>query len=256
MTSEASAVLQLGRHLADALDHHDIVGRWLAHHLADLITRCETTPEDEELAATTREVILTLWKHKNRGSFRTDPYGYVRPVLEALARLEPDPAPWAYYRTFPDGNQPPTNELMTYPLLQAACEMDRDVGQLIRLAVAVASREAISKEEPWVIAASALADSEEDRAVRLVEQFSRRHRLLADEDPRTLMDSEPDSLATSEATDSDEGLTSGASSNASGPDPQAALIIALRAAIVRCRSLINQLDEISFGLPSAHQDRD
>ena len=253
MTSDASAVLRLGRHLADALDHHDIVGRWLAHHLADLITRCEAAPEDEELSATTRKVILTLWEHKRGGSFRTDPYGYVRPVLEALARLEPNPAPWAYYRTFSDTNQPPINELAAYPLLQAACELDREAGQLIRLAVAVASREAITREEPWVIAGAALADGEEDRAVRLLEQFSRRRRFMTGDDPRSITDSGSVSLAESEAltetTESDDAPPSDAISAANRPDSDAILILALQAAVVRCKELIDQLHEIGAGLP-------
>ena len=59
MTGESDAVIELGKSLADALDASDIVGRWMAHHLADLITRSETQPNDHELARETREVVLS-----------------------------------------------------------------------------------------------------------------------------------------------------------------------------------------------------
>ena len=100
MTSDSDRVIELGRSLADALDASDIVGRWMAHHLADLITRSEAQPANEELAAETREVILKLWEHKAGGRFTRTPFDYVQPVLAALARLEPDPPQWAHFRTF------------------------------------------------------------------------------------------------------------------------------------------------------------
>ena len=41
MTSDPDVVLQLGRELADALDEGDVVGRWMSHHLGDLLARCD-----------------------------------------------------------------------------------------------------------------------------------------------------------------------------------------------------------------------
>lgn len=49
MSSDTDPVLQLGRDLADALDPSDIVGRWMSHHLAQLISQCDENPHDAEL---------------------------------------------------------------------------------------------------------------------------------------------------------------------------------------------------------------
>src|SRR5688572_28049344 len=102
MSSDADPVLELGRALADALDHSDVVGRWMSHHLAELITRCEASPEDSELAATTRDVVLRLWERNRGARFQTEPFGYLQAVLRAIARLDPHPTPWAHYRPFDD----------------------------------------------------------------------------------------------------------------------------------------------------------
>jgi len=259
MTSDPDAVLKLGRDLADALDRSDIVGRWLAHHLADLITRCGAAPEDEELGSTTRDVILTLWQHKSGGRFRREPYGYVRPVLKVLERLEPDPEPWAFYRTFSDSNKPPANELSAYPLLLAACDVDREAAQLIRLAVAVASKDAISREEPWVIAGAALAKSEEDRVVQLLDQYTRRIRLEAVDAQTSVeasLEAEPEAVSVVETTESSADFAPDVSA-ATGEqvDREEVLILALRASIDRCRRLMDQLSEMSSALTNASSER-
>ena len=246
--------LTLGRDLADALDEGDVVGRWLAHHLADLLTRCEASPDDQELARTTREVILKLWEHKSAGGFRRPPYGHLAPVLDAPARLEPEPAPWRRYRTFSDDEKPPEGALERYPVLKTACRIDGEVGDLVRLAVAVAAMEATSAEEPWVIAGSALAANEQDRAVRAVEQLVRRveirHRLLVQdaeesEDPADVV---PAPSATPDGVVSPDGA------DTLGVSRDEVLIIALRVAVVRCRSLIDQLDRLCSGVPDARAE--
>lgn len=254
MTSDRDVVLQLGRELAGALDESDVVGRWLAHHLADLLTRCEASPDDQELARTTREVILKLWEHKSAGEFRRAPYGHLVPVLDALARLKPEPSPWWHYRTFSDDERPPEGALGRYPVLKTACRIDGEVGDLVRLAVAVAAKEATSAEEPWVIAGSALAANEQDRAVQAIEQLVRRveirHRLLVQ-----------DAEESEESADVDPGLSATADGVVSpdGADPlgvghDEVLLIALRAALVRCRSLIDQLDRLCSGVPDARAE--
>jgi hypothetical protein len=255
MNSDPDPVLQLGRDLADALEPSDIVGRWMSHHVAELVNRCEGNPEDAELAATTRDVVLKLWERKRGARFQTEPYGYVRPVLRAIARLDPDPDPWAHYRPF--GEQAPNAEALDlYPLLATACDIDREVGHLIRLSVAVAAREATSREEAWVVAGMETADTEEDRAVRALEQLTRRLQLRAGLDVREAL--QGDSQATmapgntrSAAPAPDDVGT--AEPVAPGPDladladtleSADALTVALRSAVIRSRHLIDQLADL------------
>ena len=211
-------------------------------------------PDDQELAGTTREVILKLWEHKSGGKFRQAPYGHLAPVLGALARLEPDPAPWGRYRTFLDNEKPPAGALERYPVLKTACRIDVEVGDLVRLAVAVAAKEATAVEEPWVIAGSALATNEEDRAVRAVQRLVRqveiRQRLLVQdtEESGESADVVPGTSATADGVAEPDGA-----------DPLEAsrddvLIVALRAAVVRCRSLIDQLDRLCSDVPDTRAE--
>lgn len=242
MSSDAKTVLQLGRALADALDPSDVIGRWMSHHLAELVTRCEHNPDDQELAATTRDVVLKLWEHKAGAPFRTKPLRYVQPVLSAIARLDPNPVPRAFYRPF-DEEPPSADALSTYPLLRTACDIDREIGQLIRLSVAITAQQAISCEEPWVIAGKETAQTEEDRAVRALEQLVRRLRLP----PEPVPSDDPDPASHSEPT-ADEQLTGepttlGAPGSDTGEtlDSMDPLTIALQSAIVRSRRLLDQL---------------
>lgn len=257
MASDADAVLRLGRDLADALDRSDVVGRWMAHHLADLITRCEEAPDDDELATMTRDVVFRLWERKRGARFRTEPYGYVRPVLQAIARLDPAPAPWAYYRPFDD--EPGAEDLASYPLLRAVCDLDREVGDLVRLGVAVAARDATSREEPWVIAAMDITDTEEDRAARALVQHMRRLSMQAGPDPRTLLagDDDPDDPPSDEGHGSGNPSTMKSTSAELGTRestdvvaPRDPLVLALRGAVLRCREVFDRLESQSEELLS------
>lgn len=252
MSSNADSVLQLGRELSDALDPSDVIGRWMSHHLAELITRCEENPEDEGLAATTRDVVLKLWEHKSGAPFQVDPYRYLQPLLRAIARLEPNPAPWTFYSPF-DRETPSVGSLSTYPLLRTALDIDQEVGNLIRLCVGVAAQEAISCEDPWVIAGKEIASTEEDRAVRALEQAIRRMRLKTQPNSpdapnaQNERDDELDLKSPAEPT-TDEQLAGEPISPAHhGIDTDEAfdsidpLTLALQSAIVRCRRLLDQL---------------
>ncbi|WP_147915719.1 hypothetical protein [Ruania zhangjianzhongii] len=261
MSSDNDPVLQLGRDLADALDRSDVVGRWMSHHLADLISQCEADPNDAELATTTRNVVLMLWERKRGAVFDSEPYAYLRPILRAIARLDPDPEPWAFYRAFTD-DSPPTEALTTYPLLRAMSDIDREVGQLIRFGVAVAAREASAREDAWVISALATAQTEEDRAVQALQRLERRLRLQAEPVPRT-------NLAISHL----DGVEEPEESSSSGPPHPAAsepsadgandladadafassdvLLLELQAAVNRCRRVFDLVADLVGEAPGA-----
>lgn len=252
MNSDEDPVLHLGRDLADALDRSDVLGRWMSHHLAELITRCEASPDDLELAETTRGVVLKLWEHKSGARFKREPYAYVRPVLRAIARLDPDPDPWAHYRPFGD-EVPSAEALASYPMLQKACDIDREVGNLIRLSVAVAAREATSREERWVITGMETAQTEEDKALNVLAQLRRRLGLQEEPDLGGSEELSDQAIVESEPTDpaapaTDERTTRGhaepGDSLNDAPDAYdsaEALTGALLRAVVRSRQLIDQL---------------
>ncbi|MFE7794945.1 hypothetical protein [Streptomyces sp. NPDC057460] len=66
MTPEDAAsfeqTLELGKEIAAVLSDHDVLGRWMAHHISDLINRAETAPEAEAdgIRRETVAAVLTL----------------------------------------------------------------------------------------------------------------------------------------------------------------------------------------------------
>ena len=245
MTGESDPVIQLGKSLADALDSSDIVGRWMAHHLADLITRSEAQPADQELAKETRGVILKLWEHKAGGRFTRTPFEYVQPVLAALARLEPDPPPWAHFRTFSAEELPPADNLARYPVLEAACDMDREFGQLVRLAVALAAQSALDREEPWVVAATAVGGTDVDDVLQQLRRRIRTYRLDAALYQHDGSADEPFELATNELPESATPTQVDEDQQPSSHDDD--LAVALKAAIARCTDLLERLNHLIDG---------
>ncbi|BCW48099.1 hypothetical protein [Arthrobacter sp. StoSoilB13] len=252
MSPDTDNVLQLGRDLAEALNPSDIVGRWMSHHLAELINRCREDPDDEQLAATTREVVLKLWEHKSGAPWKGEPYAYLRPVMRAIERLDPSPAPWAYYRPF-DEHSPSVKAMTTYPLLPVACEIDSEVGNLIRLVVAHTARDAISCEEPWVIAGITTAKTEEDRVVSALEQLIHRYsgRGESAPDEPLAVDFETVSLKTTSGTANDESSSTAETDDTEGvetiddPETTEPLTMAVQAAVMRCRALLDKLSAMS-----------
>lgn len=254
MNTTPDRVLRLGRDLADALDSSDVVGRWMSYQLAAQIALCEENPADKELLSSTQDLILRLWEHKSGASFRTAPYSYVQPVLRAIERLDPNPAPWAFYRPF-DEDAPSAQELETYPLLRMACNFDREIGNLIRNLIGLAARDAIAGEEPWVMEGKDTAKTEEDKAVRALEQHLRRlqYRPTTDDDEEELVGDVPESIdpeiSAGDVTDDSSTMrpndTSGkvayAMQSLDSTDP---LTMALQTSIVSCRRLLDQLADM------------
>ena len=233
MTIETDFVFELGKSLADALDESDIIGRWMSHHLADLVMRSEAHPTDQDLIRETREVILRLWEHKAGGRFKTRPFEYVEPVLAALARLEPDPPPWAHFRAYSSEDLPSAHDMAGYPVIATACDMDREFGRLVRLAVAFAAQSALDKEEPWVVAATAVAGTEVDDVVQQLQRW-------IDHNPASLSEqSESDSNHLEESTN-----PPGKNSNDERGSLDGGFAGAFKSTIARCMQLLERFDNL------------
>jgi hypothetical protein len=137
-----------------------------------------------------------------------------------------------------------------YSLLKLTCLLDHEAGQLVRLGVAVAAKEATSREDAWVITASEIAESEEARAVRRLNQMIRRLELRQAVDPRAVLDEERYSP---DADNNDDGRADQQESPAlpsPGPDAQGdpankeePLVQSLREAIEHCADVISKMQE-------------
>jgi hypothetical protein len=96
-------VLGLGRHLVRELgfeDGVDTLGRWMAHHLTELIDAAEngaTAAERLRARKSAMETILKIWEHRTSLPGKAYPLAPYKDVLQVLDRLRPDDNPFRYF---------------------------------------------------------------------------------------------------------------------------------------------------------------
>jgi hypothetical protein len=92
--------LALGKHLVSELgleNSNDTLGRWMAHHVAELIAAAkEAKNKAQQAVAEERavETILRLWEHRTTLPGQAYPLAQFREVLELLSKLTPAANPW------------------------------------------------------------------------------------------------------------------------------------------------------------------
>ncbi|MFN0071314.1 MAG: hypothetical protein ACKVVP_07465 [Chloroflexota bacterium] len=98
-STEPQDVLALGRQLVDELGLEpgvDTLGRWMAHHVAELLSRAETDPDEAERERAKEravDTILRIWNHRSNIS-RLNPLADLEPALVALSTLALGLPPW------------------------------------------------------------------------------------------------------------------------------------------------------------------
>ena len=88
-------IVELGKRIVQELELDqscDTLGRWMAHHLAQLIAEAEQGPEDAASAAQLecRAAIFELWEHILSVPTATRPFRELEPVIETIRALNPD----------------------------------------------------------------------------------------------------------------------------------------------------------------------
>lgn len=96
-------VLALGQAIVRQLELDDrgaVLERWLAHHLAELMSEADRTVGPAKAAAEQQAVdlILKLWMHRRALPEPVDPLGGYRNAIAVLSRLMPEANPWRRYR--------------------------------------------------------------------------------------------------------------------------------------------------------------
>ena len=109
--SEATAVskspkdvLALGQEIVRQLELADrgtVLARWMAHHVAEILTEIEETegPEREVLEKQAVDLILRIWSQRRALPDPADPLAGYREAIAVLERLMPDSNPWAFMHT-------------------------------------------------------------------------------------------------------------------------------------------------------------
>jgi hypothetical protein len=174
-TARSKALLALGCKLVEELgldDSTDTLGRWMAHHIADLMVRAErATGEDKKLLEKECfELILALWKHLAELPNGKRPFEELEPVVRAIESLDPEDDHPRYYRPA----RPPKGEVEeksdTERWLELVAGLDYTVKLLIGDCLRAAADSAVDKTKEWVTLAEAagIRDSVPQLVIRYV----------------------------------------------------------------------------------------
>lgn len=149
-------ILELGRHLARELgfeDGVDTLGRWMAHHLADLIDIAENgTTLDERLRAQANatETILKIWEHRTSLPGKGYPLAPYKDILLVLDRLRPSDNPFRYFGHHTEAKRE-----------QLAAALFDDLSRLIIALLLMQAPSVVDIAEQETIATEALSETEQ-----------------------------------------------------------------------------------------------
>ncbi|WP_202410475.1 hypothetical protein [Pseudomaricurvus sp. HS19] len=93
-------MLVLGHHLATELgfsDSCDTLGKWMSHHLAEVMDRAENESDlqkKEEYQKEVVELILKVWKHRTSLQPDAYPLARFRGIIDSLSILSPEANVW------------------------------------------------------------------------------------------------------------------------------------------------------------------
>lgn len=165
VSTRSDAILALGRHLVEELgleNSVDTLGRWMAHYIADLITKAETATGEEKRSAEKNcfDAILALWHHRAQLPNGKRPFEELEPVIRAIESLDPEDDTPRYFRSArtPAGDNREESEAEAW--LKIVAGLDYSAKILIGHCLAEAARTAVDKSKEWVrLLESAGADS-------------------------------------------------------------------------------------------------
>lgn len=156
--------------MADSLDPDDLLARWMAYHLAELVTAAESDATVEQQSQIV-DTILRIWTH--RQYLRPPPMGDFTSVLAALDRLG-DTSPWAYSRLSLETLLP--DSAADAALVNTAVELERLTRETLLRLIWLAAQDASDATEAWLT----LSDQIEETLESRVSSTLRRRRLATD----------------------------------------------------------------------------
>lgn len=172
------AVIDLGNQIIRELGddrYSDVLTRWMASYIADLIAKAEQADESEikSLKQECANAILLLWKHRSSWPDRTRPFKELEPLISTLEGLDPDKNVTFYQQHFWERaeNQSTPEELKKW--LQIAQGVDHIARILIEQALDAAQRIAVSQNIEWVKAALEADDAKGSDVELTIEFISR-----------------------------------------------------------------------------------
>ena len=164
----------------------DTLGRWMAHHIAELVQETEGATDDDRPVkqAQLRDAILALWAHRFELPTGKRPFGDFEPILRALASLDPESQSSRYLSPSraPDNQSDETKE--TCEWIKLASTLDHMSKVLIDYCLTLAADAALDKSKEWVKLAkeAGIADGVELIVIQFIKNQSD---LMKKPDPNT-----------------------------------------------------------------------
>lgn len=156
--------------LANQMADHDMVGRWMSHHLAELVSAAEHDATTVEQRLEIVDTILRIWA--NRGYLpRPAPLEDFSGVLAGLDRLGHN-SPWRFLGLFEMGVHPPELTDSAPSLAVTAAEMERLTRETILHLLWRAAQEATDHHQEWLRVADRIQSTVESDVTNAL----RRHR--------------------------------------------------------------------------------
>ncbi|MBI6742869.1 AVAST type 3 anti-phage proein Avs3b [Pseudomonas syringae] len=164
----------------------DTLGRWMAHHIAELIQEAESANDDARPVkmAHVREAVLALWSHRHVIPNGRSPFAGMEPIFDALESLDPDTPHSRYFSksSAPDISDEESEEVQTY--VEMAKAVDRASKVIISFCIAEAAQRALDSSKEWVQLASK-AEADEGFDITLIRIIADRSDLMNAPNPAT-----------------------------------------------------------------------
>ncbi|MEQ9891252.1 AVAST type 3 anti-phage proein Avs3b [Pectobacterium aroidearum] len=151
-----TAIIQLGKKLVEELELNnsvDTLGRWMAHHIAELIYDAENTKNETMRIAKQLEIrdsVWAFWAKRYELPFGNKPFKELEPILRALESLDPENQQPRYF--FPNlgltNREKESTE--TQKWLKVAENIDSSSKILIDYCLSLAAENSIDKSQEWV----------------------------------------------------------------------------------------------------------
>ena len=166
----------------------DTLGRWMAHHVAEVMQAAEKSSELERTEAEDRcrEAILSLWKHINDFPRGRRPLADIEPLVATIKALDPDNRGYFYHSEAQSflGNSTLSEE--TKKWLELARGLDYSARILIGDCLKKAASDIALDKHDWLELAKSLdADLSLTRVVRIVSEKDQQSEGELQEDSRT-----------------------------------------------------------------------
>jgi hypothetical protein len=158
--SDFDSIRKLGDKLVAQLDlsqSHDLLSRWMAHYVAQLIAAADAAPRGKARTAAQKAcaaAILELWSHRADLYRDRAPLGAIEPIMRTLAALDPEaPRPFHFREIL--GIELPLGDKQARQWFELARDLDFASRLLIDFLIRRAAEDAIDQTVDWIAAARA-----------------------------------------------------------------------------------------------------